>query len=148
MKGFLKAFGISVLFLLASSATALSQTADGVIGKWYTEGNESIVEVYKSADKYYGRIIWLKDPNGDDGKPVLDSKNPAADKKTQQIVGLVIMRNFVFKGDNKWEDGKIYDPESGKTYSCLMRLEGNTLNVRGFIGVSALGRTSSWKRVQ
>jgi len=134
--------------LLVSSVPLLSQSADSVVGKWYTEGNESIVEVYKNGDKYYGKIIWLKEPNGDDGKPVVDSKNPAAEKKTQPILGLVIMRNFVFKGDNKWEDGKIYDPESGKTYSCLMKLEGNNLNVRGFVGVAALGRTSSWKRVQ
>ncbi len=136
------------LSFIVFTLPGFSQTADSVTGKWYTEGNESIVEVYKVNDKFYGKITWLQEPNGDDGKPQLDTKNPDTAKRSQKIEGLVIMRNFTYKGGNKWADGKIYDPESGKTYSCEMTLDGNRLNVRGFVGVSALGRTSAWNRVR
>jgi uncharacterized protein (DUF2147 family) len=58
------------------------------------------------------------------------------------------MTNFVYDEDNVWNDGKIYDPKTGKTYSCKMTLSGNkkSLDVRGFIGFSLIGRTSVWTR--
>ncbi len=59
------------------------------------------------------------------------------------------MRDFAFSGDNVWEDGKIYDARSGKDYSCKMTLVNkNELGVRGFVGFSMLGKTSTWTRVQ
>jgi uncharacterized protein (DUF2147 family) len=49
---------------------------------------------------------------------------------------------------NSYEDGTIYDPENGKTYSCTIEMvNANTLNVRGYIGISLIGRTDVWKRV-
>lgn len=147
MKQIIK-YAVIIFFAVGVCSTlTFSQSADSVIGKWYTEGNDSIVEVYKQGDKYFGKIIWLKDPNDDAGNPVLDDKNPDESKRSRKILGLVIMRNFIFDG-SKWAKGKIYDPESGKTYSCQMTLDGNTLNVRGYVGVSALGRTSAWNRVK
>ena len=61
--------------------------------------------------------------------------------------GLENLRDFVFKGENKWAEGRIYDPKSGSDYSCEMKLiDENTLEVRGYIGVSLFGRTDVWKR--
>jgi uncharacterized protein (DUF2147 family) len=62
------------------------------------------------------------------------------------IPGPPLLWGFKYKGANKWEGGKIYDPNNGKTYSCKMTLEGNTLKVRGFVGISLLGRTTIWTR--
>jgi uncharacterized protein (DUF2147 family) len=61
-------------------------------------------------------------------------------------MGLDILSGFKFSGGNIWEDGKIYDPKNGKTYSCKMTLEGNELKVRGYVGFSLLGRTTVWTR--
>jgi len=58
---------------------------------------------------------------------------------------LVILKGFIKKG-NVYDDGTIYDPKSGKTYSCTMTLKGNNLAIRGYVGVSLLGRTSTWSR--
>ena len=81
-----------------------------------------------------------------DGKPKVDSKNPDKNKQSQPIIGLVILQNFTFD-DEEWEDGKIYDPESGKTYSSYIYLKDkNTLKVRGYVGVSLFGRTETWTR--
>jgi uncharacterized protein (DUF2147 family) len=53
----------------------------------------------------------------------------------------------VFKEDNLWDDGNIYDPKNGNTYSCTIRMENaNTISVRGYIGVSLIGRTDTWTR--
>ena len=65
------------------------------------------------------------------------------------VLGLVNLRDFKYEGNNTWEDGKIYDPETGKEYSCKIKLtNANQLDVRGFIGVSLIGRTDSWVRVK
>jgi len=55
--------------------------------------------------------------------------------------------DFEYVGKGKWKNGYIYDPDNGKTYRCKAQLKGDTLKVRGFIGVSLLGRNSEWTRV-
>jgi len=73
--------------------------------------------------------------------------NPDEAKRKTPLKGLVNMRDFKYAGDGKWDDGKIYDPKNGSDYSCEMTLtDANTLEVRGYIGVSLFGRTDVWKR--
>ena len=86
----------------------------------------------------------MREPN-ENGKPKVDKNNPDDDLKSRPLVGMELLSDFEFD-DDEWEDGEIYDPESGKTYSCEMTLDGNTLNVRGYIGVSWVGRTTEWTR--
>jgi uncharacterized protein (DUF2147 family) len=59
-----------------------------------------------------------------------------------------VLKNFVFDGKDEWEDGTIYDPKNGKTYSCYIRYAEypNLLKIRGYIGVSLLGRTTYWTK--
>lgn len=60
-----------------------------------------------------------------------------------------IMTNFEFDGGNVWDEGKIYNPEDGKTYSCKMTLKNpNTLDVRGYVGISLIGKTQVWTRIK
>ena len=124
--------------------TSVAQNADDVVGVWLTDGGKSKVEIYKKGDEYFGKIIWLREPN-ENGKPKVDKNNPDDDLKSRPLVGMELLSDFEFD-DDEWEDGEIYDPESGKTYSCEMTLDGNTLNVRGYIGVSWVGRTTEWTR--
>jgi uncharacterized protein (DUF2147 family) len=58
----------------------------------------------------------------------------------------MILKGFEKDGDNEYEDGTIYDPKNGKTYSCIIRQKGNKLSVRGYIGVSLIGRTTTWTK--
>lgn len=124
-----------------------AQESDAVLGIWLTQDKDSKVEIYKKNNKYHGKIVWLKEPNKN-GKPKVDDKNPDPKKQDRAIMGLVIMTNFVYDEDFVWEDGEIYDPKNGKTYSCKMTLskDKNTLDVRGFIGISLIGRTAVWTR--
>lgn len=143
-----------LLFLLSlmmtGSAYAQKMKADDIIGKWFTEKNEAKVEIYKIADKYYGKIIWIKEPNDKEtGKPKKDKQNPDIKLKERLIIGMSFVNAFKFNGEDKWEDGSVYDAKSGKTYNGTISFESkNTLKLRGYIGKSwmGLGRTTLWTR--
>ena len=82
------------------------------------------------------------------GKQKVDRENPDPSLRARPIQNLVILWGFKYSGDNVWEDGRIYDPKEGKTYKCKMTLDGDRLKIRGFIGVSLIGRTNVWTRVK
>jgi uncharacterized protein (DUF2147 family) len=137
-----------VILLMFSVFQTIAQTnADDIVGTWLTGGKEPAkIQVYRSGDTYFGKIVWLKYPE-ENGLPRKDANNPDKSKRNQPIVGLVILRDFKFDED-EWEGGKIYDPESGKTYSCILSIQDKgTLKVRGYVGISLLGRTEIWKKV-
>jgi uncharacterized protein (DUF2147 family) len=129
------------------AVTSFAQVrADDIIGVWLTNGKEPAkIQIYKSGEKYYGKIVWLKNPI-DNGKPKVDKNNPDKNMRNETIVGLVILKGFKFD-DDEWGDGEIYDPESGKTYRCYLTLKDKrTLKVRGYIGISLFGRTEIWTK--
>ncbi|KAB1064065.1 DUF2147 domain-containing protein [Salibacter halophilus] len=144
----MKAILIAVAVLFSTSLFA--QNADAVLGKWETKNGKSHVEIYKKDGEYYGKIVWLKEPLNEEGKPKVDKNNPEEDMRSRPLKGLELLREFEYDADDEmWEDGEIYDPESGDTYSCEMSLEGdNKLKVRGYLGISLLGRTTVWTRVE
>ena len=137
-----------MLLFLGSIGGALAQNADDILGKWMTEEGKAHVEVYKKGDKFFGKIVWLKEPNNPDGTPKVDKENPDESLRSRGILGMELLTSFEFD-DDEWEDGEIYDAESGKTYSCVISMDDkDKLNVRGYIGVSWVGRTTEWTRVQ
>ncbi len=137
-----------ILFLSFCALTVFGQNKDAVLGKWLSATGEGQIEIYKRADKYFGKLSWIKEPNDEKGKPKLDAKNPNQSLTNKPILGLEILKNFIFE-DGKWTDGTIYDPQTGKTYSCNLTLKENgQLNIRGYIGISLIGRSETWKRVK
>lgn len=136
----------SILSLLFCLSNVSAQKADDILGTWMTGEGKGKVKIEKINNKYYGKIVWLRDPNGDDGTPKKDKNNPDPSKRTTPLIGYTVLKNFVFDED-EWEDGTIYDPNNGKDYNCMMTLvDKNTLHVRGYIGISLIGRTQTWKR--
>lgn len=130
-----------------SSFRTFENPSDAIVGIWLTAGEDNAkVEIYESNSKYYGKIVWLQNPIRN-GVKALDVNNPDESKRKNPILGLQIISGFEYNADdNIWEEGKIYDPQSGKTYSCIIRKEGNKLKVRGYIGFSLLGRTEIWTK--
>lgn len=141
-----------ILFTLIAlfTITVLFAQKNQVVGYWLTEEGQSQVQIYeKSNGKIYGKIVWLEEPLNEDGSPKRDTENPNDDKQDRKILGMTILKNFEYdEADEKWEDGEIYDPESGKTYDCYMWFDGNNnvLNVKGYIGLSVIGRKTEWTR--
>ncbi len=137
-----------ILFLSFCIATAFAQNKDAVLGKWLNATGEGQIEIYKRGDKYFGKLAWIKEPNDEKGKPKMDQKNPNTNLRAKPILGLEILKDFVFE-DGKWTDGTVYDPKTGKTYSCNLSMKENgQLSIRGYIGVSLIGRSETWKRVK
>ncbi len=123
------------------------QQPDAIVGTWVNASGKGHIQIYKQGDKYYGKLVWLKEPNDAQGNPKLDVKNPNASLRTKHLLGSIILRDFVYD-DKEWNSGRIYDPQNGKEYKCFLRLkDSKTLNVRGYVGVSLLGRTETWTRV-
>lgn len=125
-----------------------AENPDAILGIWLTGSGKARIKIYKDKDqKYYGRIVWLREPKYEDGTNKVDRNNPDDAKKKTPLMGLINLRSFVYEGNNIWVDGFIYDPENGSDYNCKMELtDNNTLEVRGFIGISLFGRTDVWKR--
>jgi uncharacterized protein (DUF2147 family) len=139
--------GLIGLFSLLSLGFSFAQT-DRVVGIWLNEEREGRIEIFKKGDRYFGKLVWLKEPNAANGKPKVDDKNPDASLRSRPILGLLFMENFSYDGDDVWSGGSIYDARGGKTYRCKMTLKDpKTLDVRGYIGISLLGRTTTWTRV-
>lgn len=138
---------LGVFFLTYQISSAQSE-ANEILGVWLTGTKKGKVEIYKCGNKYCGKIVWLREPLNDQGRPKLDKNNPDPVKRKKQILGLDILSGFEYDEDYEWEDGEIYDPDNGKTYSCLMELQDDkkTLEVRGYIGISLIGRTEYWQR--
>jgi uncharacterized protein (DUF2147 family) len=134
-------------FILLSHNIQAQTKADDIAGIWLTNGDDPAkIQIYKSGEKFYGKIIWLKTPL-DNGTPKVDKNNPDKTKRTSPIIGLALLSGFKFNNDDAWKGGVIYDPQNGKTYSCNISLKDkNTLKVRGYIGISLLGRTEVWTR--
>ena len=129
------------LFLISKVAGA---QADPIEHTWYNEAKTGKIQIYKAVDgKFYGKIVWLKEPNRD-GKPKLDIENPDKSKRNQPTMGLLILKGFKKTGTNVYDDGTIYDPKNGKTYDSVMKLNGNKLNVRGYVLISLIGRSETW----
>jgi uncharacterized protein (DUF2147 family) len=141
-------------FVFTPHATAEAGMADSSgnspVGRWKTVDDvtgkvKSVVVIWEEHSKLYGRIQKLLDPDLHDPNP--RCVDCTGEQKGQPVIGLRILSDLRKDGD-VWSGGTILDPESGKTYKCLVALEdgGKKLKVRGFIGLSLLGRTQYWLR--
>jgi uncharacterized protein (DUF2147 family) len=139
-------YGILVVVILFLAVNAYAQNADAIVGDWYTEEERSIVQIFRCGDLFCGKIVWLKYPKDEAGNDKVDIRNPDETMRSRPILGLPLLKDFKYKGGNEWVDGKIYDPRNGKTYACKMTLEGNTLKIRGYVGIPLFGRSTVWTK--
>ena len=159
MKRHLALLVATTIIVLAAHTPLLAADADDLLDRWQTpesEDGQAHVEFTRKGGTYSGAIVWLEQPTypeddekGMAGQPKVDRENPDPKPRTRPVIGLAIAEGFTFDGDDLWKGGTIYDPANGKTYKCKIRIidDGKTIKVRGFIGVSLLGRTELWTRV-
>ncbi len=118
---------------------------DAILGIWFNEEKDAKIKIYKENGEYFGKVVWRK---AEEGTSDYDVNNPDPELQKRKKVGLVILTDFKFD-DGQWEDGEIYDPKSGKTYSCVIKLQKDgSLHVRGYVGISLLGRTTQWTKAE
>jgi uncharacterized protein (DUF2147 family) len=151
MKSLMKPLLTIAGLFLAFMTFAQIQGADAILGKWLNEDKDAHVQIYKESGKYFGKIVWLNEPNEPaTGLPKLDDDNEDESLRSRPVMGLILLKDFVYDSDDaEWGDGTIYDPKNGKTYDCYMNFdETGILKIRGYIGISWIGRNTYWTRVQ
>jgi uncharacterized protein (DUF2147 family) len=126
--------------------------ADDITGRWLTAKKDAVIEIYNcGALKYCGKIIWTRDDeeNKKLGRPPdRDEHNPNPVLRDRPIIGLEIMRDFVFRG-GIWENGRIYDTDTGKTYKAKVELpRPDKLVLRGYVFIPLFGGSTAWTRVK
>jgi len=114
--------------------------ADSAVGEWLRDDKSSRIKVSVSGGKLSGVITYVKDP-----ARTLDTRNPDPAKRKRKLVGLTILSGFTQKGE-MWEGGTIYDSSNGKTYKGKVWLQNGQLMMRGYVGVTLIGRTAKWTR--
>lgn len=134
-------FLLVICSLFIGFSSAANNSSDQILGEWVSQQRDGKITIFKQGDRYFGKISWGKIP----GKK--DTNNPDPKLKNRDLVGAVILQNFTFTGDS-WESGTIYDPNSGKTYDCILKVKDKNqkLDIRGFVGSAMFGRTSTWSR--
>jgi uncharacterized protein (DUF2147 family) len=111
------------------------KTAKSVLQLWFDQG------------KLQGRIVKLFLKQGDNPDPVCEKCSGA--NKNKKVIGMQILFSLS-KDKDEWSGGTILDPESGNTYKCYVQVldGGKKLKVRGYVGISLLGRTQYWFRTR
>lgn len=133
---------ILVVAMATMTVNSMAQNKDeGILGEWFSSKKDSKFLIYKQGNTFFGKVIWGT------GSQTKDVKNPDAKLREQDVIGLVILKDFVFDGKYSWEKGSIYDPREGKTYSCTITMKNyNQISVRGYVGISLFGRSEVWTR--
>jgi len=140
-----------LLFFASFFAITTFAQADQILGVWLSEEGTSHIEIAKDSNgEFVGKIVWLKEPLDENGRPKVDGENPNANLRNRPIINLQILEGFSYNERRKeWSGGTIYDPQNGRRYRAVMKLENNnTMALRGFVGLRAFGRTSTWTRVK
>lgn len=135
--------------ILPFGFTSQDPKGDRLIGVWEPSNGRSRIKIEKIGAKYFGKIVWLKEPiDPNTNKNKVDKNNPDTSMRNVPLKGYRLLKDFVYQGKNEWSEGSIYDPENGSTYNCVINMKNdNVLDIRGYIGIKALGRTDSWKRL-
>lgn len=116
------------------------------VGVWLSGNGKEKFEIYRKGDQYFGKIIWTS-YNRLHGDSLKDLKNPDPEKRNRSIIGLEILSGFEYKGDGQYSSGRVYDPGSGNSYKCRIRVEGDVAQVRGYILMPLIGRTETARRI-
>lgn len=132
-----------IIVIISLYSQVFSQTdSDKINGRWYTEQCKAAFDFFRCGQEYRARLIPFQKPD------LIDLKNPVDSLKNRRLGGAVTIYGLLYDTEQqRWKNGKVYNPENGKTYSCICVIAADgTLHFRGFIGVSLLGESQVWTR--
>jgi uncharacterized protein (DUF2147 family) len=134
-----------MLWSLAARAAGPAPTPAGLWQTMNERGErEGLVRIVELDGELRGTVIQVYAPPAPSANPLCEQC--PGERKNQPVVGMQILRGARWDG-SRYSGGEILDPDNGKTYRCYLRLrEDGRLEVRGFIGISLLGRTQVWAR--
>ncbi len=147
MMCFILLSGINNSSLLAQN----SLKPDDLCGEWWTPDNDGKILFFKEGTTYSGKVTFIrKNIDPETGKQKLDKHNPDPALRNRPVINLVLFYNFRYDNSKgKYADGKLYDSDTGNTYSCWIRLVNKSvLELHGFVGFSLIGKSVYFTRVQ
>ncbi|MDC0204893.1 DUF2147 domain-containing protein, partial [Flavobacteriales bacterium] len=128
---------IGVLALAFLTFFSFAQTNADVIGEWYNAEKDAVITIFEENNSLSGKITWMLHPNDENGNPKTDPLNPNESLRSRARLGMVMMHSFSHIDGRIWDNGKLYDPKKGKTYTGMVTLiDANTLDLRGYILLS------------
>jgi uncharacterized protein (DUF2147 family) len=138
---------LALALVLLEPVAAADQTR--IEGVWLNEDGDGWIELSIVDGELTGIIAGSPDDPLNERPSRLDEKNPDPAHRSRPLLGLTILQGFRYEGDDRWAGGRIYDPNSGKTYrGTITVVDDDTLDLRGYVGISLLGRTETWRRRQ
>jgi uncharacterized protein (DUF2147 family) len=142
------AFVLAAAIMANGPLTAApSEAAPLEVGIWYDDTGRGAVKIDICGDTLCGKIVWLKDPLNAQGEPLTDKHNPEPSMRNRFICGLPILGNLHQMSDGGFDNGWVYDPKVGKSYTvALQLLDENTLKVTGYAGLKFFGKSFIWTR--
>ena len=117
---------ILILLFLVISIFTFSQTNADLVGQWYNAEDDIVVTLFEDRQMVSGKVTWMKYPNDENGNPKTDLLNPDESLRTRARLGMVMMSGFAYDEGNVWDDGSLYDPKKGKTYSYFLASQNST----------------------
>jgi uncharacterized protein (DUF2147 family) len=139
--------GIVCVALLALVALPTVAAQSDIEGIWVNGDGDGWIELTIDESELQGKIIGSPDDPENRKPSRLDVENPDKALRSRALRGLTILTGFTADSVNRWTGGRVYDPNSGKTYKgTLTLIDSDTLKLRGFIGISLFGRTEFWRR--
>ncbi len=129
------------LATLAAPIRLCATAAPGLFGDWKT-ADGSVVRTAPCAEALCIKIVSVTPT----APGTLDHNNPDASLRKRSLCNLEIGSGFVLAGNTAATGGRLYDPESGKTYKGNIDLKGDVLKLRGYLGITLFGRTETWHR--
>jgi uncharacterized protein (DUF2147 family) len=147
-------YSVAFVFLsvLLSSFQLANEAADRICGKWRSEKKNCIVQVYRDGNDFKAKLVWFDDSD-DKTKRMeerVDYKNPDKHLRTRKLIGMNVLEQLEYKPKtDSWENGMIYDAQSGKKWNSSAYLASDgSLKVNGYWHFKFIGRTMTFHKLQ
>lgn len=127
---------------------SIASAAEHLSGFWMDSDGEVIIEISPCEDAMCGKVAWLRLPNGPDGKPLLDYRNPDKTLRSRPVCGLQVISGIRQQDDGTFGGGTVYVSDLGMQFKGqATQIDDNRMEVRGYVGISLFGQSEVWKRV-
>ncbi|MEM7238706.1 MAG: DUF2147 domain-containing protein [Pseudomonadota bacterium] len=134
------------LMLMAQPSLADTDT-DPAFGRWIVDSGKAVIELFSCGEEACGILVWLRNPLDEAGRIKRDIMNPDPEARERPICGLRLVTGLTRDSVGDWKGGEIYSTRDGNVYGIdLVAKSASELKVRGYLGISLLGQTQTWRR--